>query len=87
MKKEVFQLAKELLQKINQIEHTITKLELLLDNGINGVTVSGNLGSGRMRGRVEVNLQPDSAVSDLVKKALAENRIELDKLYKKFEEA
>jgi hypothetical protein len=87
MKKEVFQLAKELLQKINQIEHTITKLELLLDNGINGITISGDLGSGRMRGRVEVNLQPDSAVSDLVRKALAENRIELDKLYKKFEEA
>jgi hypothetical protein len=87
MKKEVFQLAKELLQKINQIEHTITKLELLLDNGVNGITISGNLGSGKMRGRVEVNLQPDSAVSDLVRKALAENRIELDKLYKKFEEA
>lgn len=85
MNKKQFELAQAILRKINNMESTISKLETLLDKGISGVTVYGIMGG--CRHKVEVELQPDDAIKDLVKEALAENRVELDKLYKEFEEA
>jgi hypothetical protein len=88
MTKEKYRMVQEILNRINGMEGTISKMEKILEKGISGVTIFGNHGSGIRGGsKVEVHLEADDAIKSLLKEALAENRVELDKLYKEFQEA